>query len=96
MLTLHNEFKENLHQITKLSSIVNSNDKQKILEMIKDHVEEIQDLYSINNDHWAIETADLIILCYEFLIMENIDIDDIFTQCIPRFYKKLTSITEGE
>jgi hypothetical protein len=94
MLTLHNEFKEKLQQMTELSSRVNSNDKQKILYMIKEHIEEIQDLYSRNNDHWAIETADLIVLCYELLIMEDIDIDDILTQCLPRFDKKLTRIAE--
>ena len=92
MLTLHNEFKEKLQQIAQLSSRVNSNDKQKILDMMKEHVEEIQELYSRNNDHWAIETADLIVLCYELFIMEDIDIDDIFTQCLPRFDKKLAKL----
>jgi hypothetical protein len=97
MLTLHNEFKEKLQQITELSSRVNSNNKQKILDMMKEHLEEIQDLYNRNNDHWAIETADLIVLCYELLIMEDKDIDDIFTRCLPRFDKKLVKLAaEGQ
>ena len=97
MLALHNEFKEKLQQITELSSRVNSNDKQKILDMMKEHIEEIRDLYSRNNDHWAIETADLIVLCYELLIMEEKDIDDVFTRCLPRFDKKLAKLAaEGQ
>jgi len=94
MLTLHNEFKTKLQQITELSNRVNNNDKQKILDMMKEHVQEIQELYSENNDHWAIETADLVVLCYELLIMEDMDIDDVFTKCLPRFDKKLTKLAE--
>ena len=94
MLTLHNEFKTKLQQITELSNRVNNNDKQKILDMMKEHVQEIQELYSENNDHWAIETADLVVLCYELLIMEDMDIDDVFTKCFPRFDKKLAELAE--
>ena len=96
MLTLQNEFKVKLQQITELSNRVNNNDKQKILAMIKDHVEEIEELYNDCNDHWAIETADLIVLCYELLISENKDIDDIFTRCLPRFDKKLNMLVKQE
>jgi len=38
MLTLHNEFRDKLQQITELSRRVNNNDKQKILDMMKEHV----------------------------------------------------------
>jgi len=44
MLTLHNEFRNKLQQTTELSRRVNNNDKQKILDMMKEHVQEIQDL----------------------------------------------------
>jgi|GEM_PF-1137743 len=94
MLTLHNEFRNKLQQITELSSRVNNNDKQKILDMMKEHVQEIQELCNENNDHWAIETADLVVLCYELLIMEDMDIDDVFIRCLPRFDKKLAKLTE--
>ena len=96
MLTLQPESKEKIHKITQLSMKVNNDDKQKILAMIKDHVEEIEELYNDCNDHWAIETADLIVLCYELLILENKDIDDIFTRCLPRFDKKLNMLVKQE
>ena len=63
---------------------------------MKDHVDEIKELYNDGNDHWAIETTDLIVLCYELLLMENNDIDDVFSRCLPRFDKKLKGLLENE
>lgn len=89
MKTLSPDFKIKLLEITELSKKINKNDKQKILQMMKDQVFEIKELYdnnnNNNNDHWAIETADLIVLCYEMLLMKNKDIVDVFKQCLPRF-----------
>ena len=89
MQTLQDEFKVKLREITSLSSRINKNDNRKILEMMKAHIEEIEELYGDRNEHWSIETADLIVLCYELLIMENKDIDDVFNRCLPRFDIKL-------
>jgi len=94
MKTLQPEFKNKIQQITKLSMKVNNNDKQKILTMIQDHAEEIEELYNEGNDHWAVETADLIVLCFEMLISEHKDIDEVFTKCLPRFDKKLEKLAE--
>ncbi len=92
MITLQNEFKDKLKEITELSNIINKNDNRKILEMIKEHIEEIEERYNNNDDHWAIETADLIVLCYELLLLENKDIDDVFNKCLPRFDIKLKKL----
>jgi len=96
MITLQPEFKEKIQHITELSMRVNNDDKQKIFAMIKDHVKEIEELYNDCNDHWAMETADLIVLCFELLISENKDIDDVFTRCLPRFDKKLNMLLKQE
>lgn len=95
MKILQEEFKSKLKEITELSSRINKNDNRKILEMMKAHVEEIEELYSDKNEHWAIETADLIVLCYELLLMQNKDIDDVFNTCLPRFDEKLKSLIEN-
>ena len=95
MLTLQDVFKTKLMGITELSSRINKNDNRKILEMMKAHVEEIEELYGDRNEHWAIETADLIVLCYELLIMENKDIDDVFNRCLPRFDNKLGGLMKN-
>ena len=95
MQLLHDEFKEKLKEITELSNKINKNNKQKILEMMKEHIEEIEERYNNNDEHWTIETADLIILCYELLIVENKDIDDVFKRCLPRFDVKLNRLAEN-
>ena len=89
MQTLQEEFKNKLNEITALSNKIKKNDNQKILDMMKDHIEEITERYNNKDEHWAIETADLIVLCYELLMMENKDIDDVFNRCLPRFDVKL-------
>jgi len=91
MSILSDEFKNKIIEISKLS---NKDDNKKILELIKEHVEEIEELYNENNEHWTIETADLIVLCYELLILENKDIDEVFKKCLPRFDIKLKGLAE--
>ena len=95
MKTLQPDFMNKIIEITKLSKKINKNDKEKILHMMKEHVYEIEGLYNDKNDHWAIETADLIVLCYELLLMENKDIDDVFRRCLPRFDVKLKRLAEN-
>lgn len=94
MKIISSEFETKLLEITALSKKVNNNDKKKIPKMIKNHALEIEELYNEKNDHWAIETADLIVLCYEMLLMENKDINDVFTQCLLRFDNKLKELLE--
>ena len=95
MKTLSDDFKEKLIEITELSNRINKNDNHKILDMMKEHIVEIEERYDNKDSHWAIETADLIVLCYELLIMENKDIDDVFNRCLPRFDVKLRRLAEN-
>jgi len=95
MQTLQNEFENKLLEITELSSKINKNDNHKILEMMKEHIDEIEERYNNKDEHWAVETADLIVLCYELLLSENKDIDDIFKKCLPRFDVKLKRLAEN-
>jgi hypothetical protein len=96
MKTVSPDFERKLLEITKLSKKINKNDTLTIIQMMKDHVFEIEELYNENNDHWTIETVDLIVLCYELLLMENKDIDDVFARCLPRFDIKLKGLLENE
>ena len=95
MITLQEKFIDKLKEITELSNKINKNDTHKILDMMKEHVEEIEELYNDKNEHWTIETADLIVLCYELLLLENKDIDDVFNRCLPRFDAKLKGLAEN-
>ena len=95
MNTLCDEFKTKIEEITDLSTKINHGNNQKILEMMKDHIQEIEERYKNKDEHWSIETCDLIVLCYELLIMENYDIDDVFEKCLTRFDKKLGRLVKN-
>ena len=95
MNTLRIEFKEKLKEIGKLSDKINKQDKNKLLHLIKEHIREIEERYKKSDEHWTIETADLIILCYELLILENKDIDEVFNKCLPRYDIKLKRLAEN-
>ena len=95
MDTLKNDFKKKLIEISKLSDKINKQDKNKILHLIKEHIKEIEELYQKSNEHWTIETADLIILCYELLILEKKNIDKVFNKCLPRYDVKLKRLAEN-
>ena len=55
--TLNDEFRAKIREITKLSNKINKNDNHKILEMMKDHISEIEERYNNNDEHWTIETS---------------------------------------
>ena len=62
---------------------------------MEEHIQQIEERYNNQDEHWAIETADLIVLCYELLLMENKDIDDVFSRCLPRFDIKLKGLLKN-
>jgi len=94
-LALKSDFKKKLMEISKLSDKINKHDKNRILHLIKEHIKEIEELYKKSDEHWTIETADLIILCYELLILENKDINEVFNKCLPRYDIKLKRLAEN-
>ncbi len=95
MKCLQDEFFAQLSAITRLSAQKNGEKhSEKLLEMISSHREEICDLHSAQNPHFAVETADLLILCLELLIEEGKDIDETITLALPRFYNKLQQPVE--
>ena len=71
------EFEHEIKKITKLSAEVNGEDAEKILEMMQDHAIEITELYKQDDEHYMVETADLIVLCFELLFMKNIDVNEL-------------------
>ena len=96
MKTFNTDFIGELAAITKLSEKVNGRDKEKIFQMIKEHSIEIEELYKSNDGHWAVETSDLIVLCFELLIADKIDIDNVFSTCLPRFHIKLKNLLKTQ
>ena len=95
MKTLNDDFKAKILEITDLSNKINHGDNLKILEMMKEHILEIEERYNNKDEHWTIETCDLIVLCYELLLLENYNIDDVFDKCLPRFDVKLGRLAKN-
>ena len=96
MVHLTNEFEQQLKKLSYLSNKINHGDNRRLLQLIKAHAKEIEELYHTNNEHWMIETADLIILCYELLILENKDMDKVFQECLPRYDKKFKKLIQND
>ena len=92
MDVFHGDFIEKLEGIVGLSRRVNGEDTWKILTMMHEHIDEIEELYSNNNEHWIVETGDLIILALESLLLENKDVNEMLSKCLPRFEVKLRSL----
>lgn len=95
MHCLSEDFFAQLKALTNLSAQINGDTHSlKLLEMISSHSKEIQELYLENNPHFAIETADLLILCLELLIEEGYDIDETIGHALPRFTTKLQQMED--
>ena len=87
---------ERIREIHKLSSKYNAKVKcehmRRLLDLMKDHIEEIEELYQKGNRHFLVETGDLIILCLEVLLEREASIDEIFEKCFHRYEKKLKEL----
>lgn len=64
----------------------------RLLELAKEHVEEIQQLYQVKNDHYIVETGDLIILCLEVLLESKTSVDKTLLKCFDRYEKRFASL----
>lgn len=62
---------------------------QVLLDLMAEHIEEIRELHGSKNDHYLVETGDLLILCLELLAEAKADPDFIMDKCYKRYNKKL-------
>ncbi len=66
--------------------------EEKLLSLMRKHIDEIENLYKHNNEHFLIETGDLAILCLEMFLENKVVSDDIISICFERYDKKLKSL----
>jgi phosphoribosyl-ATP pyrophosphohydrolase len=86
---------EKIKKLNDISFKLNGGRKETVsytLESIKEHAEEISQLFSANNEHWAIETGDLMIHCMKMLLMNGFDLNEMFDKCRDRFESKITKL----
>jgi len=83
---------EKIKKINELSFKLNNGKEGTMsytLESIKDHANEINQLFSENKEHWAVETGDLMIHCMKMLEMYGFDLNEMFDKCCQRFENKI-------
>lgn len=61
----------------------------KLIELIKKHAGEIDDLRRKRDRHYVVETGDLAVLCFELIKEAKSCPDKILAQCYRRYHKKL-------
>ncbi|MFC1510517.1 hypothetical protein ACFL49_02540 [Candidatus Omnitrophota bacterium] len=89
---------DQLKKIHALSCKVNGLSEQghqnKLLQLVRSHVDEIEMLYAKKDPHAIVETGDLLILCLELLIENQADCNAVIHKCFERYEKKLTQLLE--
>ncbi len=66
---------------------------QRLLELMRHHVVEIQELLALEDKHALVETGDLLILCVELLLEYGVSPDEMLNVCMGRYEKKLGELT---
>ena len=96
MKVINSEIKKRLKGVHNLSRLNNGTDKrgheQKLLELMRHHIDEIEELYRKDDKHFLVETGDLIVLCMELLLENGVSVDNTFLQCIERYENKLNQL----
>ena len=63
-----------------------------LLELMRHHIDEIEELFKKKDNHFMVETGDLAVLCYELMLENGGSIDDILMRCFDRYDRKLESL----
>jgi len=64
----------------------------KLLGLMRKHVEEIEQLHAAGDPHYAVETGDLLVLCHEILLEGREDADLVMEKCYRRYEEKLREL----
>lgn len=84
---------KNIHELSRLyNKKLKNNHKKRLLELMREHIEEITKLSNKNNRHYLTETGDLIILCFELLLENNVSINKVLLKCFKRYETKLPKL----
>lgn len=96
--SLTNYAKESIKEIHALSSRHNGagcDHSNILLKLLGKHAGEIKELHGRGNEHFIVETGDLLVLCLEFLAEYGKDPDDILEICYTRYRDKLTDLIKS-
>ncbi|MBF0479676.1 MAG: hypothetical protein HQL26_09365 [Candidatus Omnitrophica bacterium] len=84
---------EEIHQLSRqYNGKVSGGHQGKLLELMRHHIDEIEELAQAGNQHFLIETGDLLVLCFELLLENKADVNDVLGECFGRYERKLNSL----
>jgi len=97
--SLTDHAKEQIRRIHALSD-KHSRSHQKthmetLLELVAEHADEVAQLYADKDQHYLVETGDLLILCLEILAESNTSADALMDKCYKRYFDKLSFLIES-
>lgn len=85
-----------IHQLSQnYNRKLKKNHRKRLMDLMKEHIDEIYELCQKDNPHYLTETGDLIILCMELLLEEGISIDTMLEKCFNRYEIKLPKLIKG-
>jgi hypothetical protein len=86
-----------IHRLSqRFNEMVGKPHQERLLELMRKHVDEIGELAAHNDPHYVVETGDLLILCFELLLEGGADIDEVTLRCFERYERKLSELIEQE
>ena len=86
---------QNIHELSrKYNERLGHNHASRLLSLMQEHINEIQELHSKGSSHCMTETGDLIMLCFELLIEKSASINEVMNQCFKRYDTKLSKLLQ--
>ena len=84
-----------IHDLSReFNALTGKPHQERLLELMRAHIPEIEELAREGDPHYLIETGDLLILCFELLLEGKADIDEVTRKCFERYENKLTGLIQ--
>ena len=84
---------QGVHRLsTRYNQKIGKAHSQRLLELMRHHVVEIEELAQRRDPHFLVETGDLAVLCLELLLEHRAAPDEILEQCFGRYERKLEAL----
>jgi len=84
---------KDIHRLSaRFNKLVNFPHQKRLLELMRHHIDEIEELACSGDKHFLVETGDLAVLCLELLLEHRRAPDAVLEQCFGRYERKLTEL----
>ncbi len=85
-----------IHQLSReYNKRVDMPHTQRLFSLMRKHIDEIEGLWKKGDDHFLVETGDLLILGFEMLLEYQRSLDETLLLCFERYEKKLSQLMKA-